>query len=49
MDTTVLVVYNNFLRIDATDRSKIRSDQKRFFIALSTPFHFLRTLPLSEG
>ena len=27
-------VFNNFLLIDATDRSKISSDQKRFFIAL---------------
>ena len=41
-------VFNNFLLIDATDRSKISSDQKRLFIALSlTPFHFSRTLPLS--
>ena len=33
--------------VDATDRSKISSDQKRFFIALSIyPFHFSRTLPL---
>ena len=33
---SVLVVFNNFLLIDATtDRSKIISDQKRFFIALS--------------
>ena len=29
------VVFNNFLLIDATARSKISSDQKRFFIALS--------------
>ena len=28
-------VFIKFLLIDATDRSKIRSDQKRFFIALS--------------
>ena len=28
-------VFNHFLLIDATDRSKISSDQKRFFIALS--------------
>ena len=28
-------VFNNFLLIDATDRSKIISDQKRVFIALS--------------
>ena len=40
-------VYNNFLLIDATDRSKISGDPKRFFIALSLyPFHFSRRLPL---
>ena len=40
-------VFNNFLLIDATDRSKISSDQKHFFIALSVPpFHFSWTLPL---
>ena len=35
-------VFNNFLIIDAADRSKISSDQKRFFIALSLypPFIF---------
>ena len=42
---------NNFLLIDATDRSKISSDQKRFFIALrqyllsffaNTPFNSLK-------
>ena len=32
---SVFVVFNNFLLIDETDRSKISSDQKRFFIALS--------------
>jgi len=45
---SVFNVFNNFLLIDATDRSKISSDQKHFFIALSlyplsffanTPFH----------
>ena len=42
-------VFNNFLLIDATDRSKISGDQKRFFIALSLyPLSFLRTLPLSR-
>ena len=42
-------VFNNFLLIDATDRSKISSDQKRLFIALSLYlFHFSRTLPLKE-
>ena len=29
--------FNNFLLIDATDRSKISSDQKRFFIV--KPIH----------
>ena len=35
--SSVLVVFNNCLLIDITDRSKISSNQKRFFIALS-PF-----------
>ena len=52
--SSVLVVFNNFLHIDATDRSKISSDQKRFFIALSlyplsffanTPFKKIKTQP----
>ena len=43
-------VFSNFLLIDTTDRSKISSDQKRFFIALTlyplsfftnTPFNFV--------
>ena len=47
-------VFNNFLLIDATDRSKISSDQKRFFIALSlytlsffanTPFNIFWLVP----
>ena len=33
--SSVLEVFNNFLLIDATDGSKISSNQKRFFIALS--------------
>ena len=41
----VWVVFNNFLLIDATDRSKIGSDQKCLFFF--TPFHFSRTLPLN--
>ena len=42
-------VFNNFLLIDATDRSKISRDQKRFFIAVSlNPFNFSRTLPLKQ-
>ena len=39
-------VFNNFLLIDATVRSKISSDQKRFFIALSLyPLSFFATTP----
>ena len=39
-------VFNNFLLIDATDRSKISSDQKRFFIALSLyPLSFFANTP----
>ena len=41
-------VFNNFLLIDATDRSKIRSDQKRFFIALSLyPLSFFANTPFN--
>ena len=39
-------VFNNFLLIDATDRSKISSDQKRFFIALRLyPLSFFANTP----
>ena len=39
-------VFNNFLLIDATDGSKIRGDQKRFFIALSLyPLSFFANTP----
>ena len=39
----------NFLLIDATDRSKISSDQKRFFIALSLyPLSFSSNTPLKN-
>ena len=42
-------VFNNFLLIDATDRSKISSDQKRFFIALSLyPLSFYANTPFKE-
>ena len=42
----VFVVFYNFLLIDATDRSKISSDQKRFFIALSLyPLSFFANTP----
>ena len=44
--SSVLVVFNNFLLIDATDRSKISGDQKRFFIALSLyPLSFFAKTP----
>ena len=33
--SSVLVVFNNFLLIDGTDRSKISSDQKRLFFFVS--------------
>ena len=46
--TSVLVVFNNFLLIGATDRSKIRSDQKRFFIVLSLyPLSFFANTPFN--
>ena len=44
--SSVLVVFNNFLLIDATARSNISSDQKRFFIALSLyPLSFFANTP----
>ena len=33
--SSLFVVFNNFLLIDTTDRSKISSDQKRLFFAVS--------------
>jgi len=42
----VLDGFNKFLLIDATDRSKISSDKKRFFIALSLyPLSFFANTP----
>ena len=47
--SSALVVFNNFLLIDATDRSKICSDQKRFFIALSLyPLSFFANTPFKR-
>ena len=47
--SSVLVVFNNFLLIDATARSKISSDQKRFFIALSLyPLSFFANTPFKS-
>ena len=44
--SSVLVVFNNFLLIDSTDRNKISSDQKRFFIVLSLyPLSFFANTP----
>ena len=42
-------VFNNFLLIDATDRSKIRIDQKRFFIAIIIyPLSFFSNTPFKQ-
>ena len=44
--SSVWDVFNNFLHIDATDRSKISSDQKPLFIALSLyPLSFFANTP----
>ena len=44
--SSVWIIFNNFFLIDATDRSKISSDQKRFFIALSLyPLTFFANTP----
>ena len=46
--SSVIVVFNNLLLIDATNRSKISSDHHRKFFALSLfPYYILRTLPLT--
>ena len=45
--SSVLVVFNNFLLIDATDRSKVKSDQKRFFIAIY-PLSFFANTPFKS-
>ena len=42
-------VFNNFLLTDATDRIKISSDQKSFFIALSLyPLSFFANIPFNQ-
>ena len=47
--SSVWDVFINFLPIDATDRSKISSDKKRFFIALSLyPFSFFANTPFKK-
>ena len=46
---SVIDVFNNFLLIDATDRSKISGDQKRLFIALSLyPLSFFANTPFKR-
>ena len=46
--SSVYVVFNNFLLIDATDRIKIRSDQKRLFFAVSLyPLSFFTNTPFN--
>ena len=47
--SSVWDVLNNFLLIYATDRNKISSDQKRFFIALSLyPLSFFASTPFKQ-
>ena len=47
--SSVWDVFINFLLIDATDRIKISSDQKRFFIALSLhPLSFFANTPFNK-
>ena len=46
--SSVWVVINNFLLIDATDKSKISSDQKRLFFAVSLyPLSFFTNTPFN--
>ena len=46
--SSVLVVFNNFLLIDATDRGKISSDRKRLFFTVNQYLSFFANIPLSE-
>ena len=47
--SSVLVVFNNFFLIDATDRSNIISNQKRlFFAAHLYPLSFLANTPFNK-
>ena len=46
--SSIWVVFNNFLLIDATYRSKISSDQKRLFFAVRLyPLAFFANTPLT--
>ena len=44
--SSVLVVFNNFLLINATDRSKISSDRKRLFFTVNQYLSFFANIPL---
>ena len=47
--SSVWVVFNNFLLLDATDRSKISSDQKRLFFDVSLyPLSFFVNTPFKS-
>ena len=47
--STVLVVFDNVLLIDTTDRSKISSDQKRLFFVVSLyPLSVIANTPFKE-
>ena len=46
--SSIWVVFNNFLFIDATDSSKICSDQKRlFFAVILYPLSFFASTPFN--
>ena len=48
--SSVWDVFNNFLIIDATDRRKISSNQKRLFIAVNLyPLSILANTPFNAG
>ena len=48
--SSVWDVFIGFLLIDATDKSKISSDQKRLFIALSLyPLSFFANTPFKQS
>ena len=50
LPSSTWVVFNNFLLIDATDRNKISSDQKRlFFIVSLNPLWFFANTPFKYG
>ena len=47
--SSVWIVFNNFLLIDATDRSKISSNQKHLFFAVRLyPLSFFASTPINK-